>query len=136
MAPTFALVQDGSLSGQASITDVQGQLSRDHNATSVTGSPDGTTYREVLGRFIWQLNARGYWDTGSRTYPLPIGTAASNAPVGRLSRVRLVKQQELINATAAGDGIDDIVFAQGVVRYFGSATGWLQSTETPIATTS
>lgn len=134
MAPTFALIQNGQLSGAADITFVRGSIGRRHRRVNTTNSGSGTTSQSTLGRWIWQLQARGYWDTGSNTYPLPVGTASSNGPIGRLSRIRLQKRQVVKNATADADGVDDMIFTKGVVQYVGRGFGYLQSTEAPLAT--
>ena len=136
MAVTFALIQDGKLTGASNITFVQGVIDRRQRRSDTTNTASGTAHESSLGRLFYHLQANGYWDTGSSTYPRPIGTASSNGPIGRLSRIRLRKQQQLTNATADADGEDDACFEGGVITYYGRGSGYLQSTEAPLGTDS
>lgn len=130
-SPTFALIQDGSLTGASAITQMVGVVARQHQVVNTTNTASGQSSEYSLGRFFYNLSAQGVYTVGGN-YPLPIGTAVSNGPIGRLSRIRLVKRQVITNVTAADDGADDAEFSIGTISYFGRGMGYLQSTETPL----
>lgn len=126
--PTWALIQEGSLSGPADIAIQTGVVERRWKITNTTVSGSGTTSDHTLGRTFYYLNAQGFFQDGS-AFNLPVAATCSGGPIGRISRIRLVKTQTIKNVTACADGEAAAYWTVGTFNYFGRGTGYLQDTE-------
>lgn len=128
---TFALIQNAAIKGFPSINVQVGQVLIHNEVTDTTNSDSGTAAEYTSGRHRYSTDLMGFFNTGGG-YPLPIGVASANGPLGRLSRVTLVKRQELTHVTAGDDPQGTASWSKGVARYFGSGFSYVQSTEQPI----
>jgi hypothetical protein len=131
--PTFAKIQNGDLTGMCNITAVRGSVAQIWRTKPTTNPATNGKTEITAGRFHYEIGGSGLW-TVSNAYPLPVGTAVSNGPIGRISRVRLARRQEVVWTAAANDSESVASWCVGNETYYGTATGYLQSTETPTDT--
>ena len=127
----YALIQDATFAGVSNINIQTGEIQKRNNVRDTTNSASGTAAEFTGGRYHYAADVMGHLNTGS-AYPLPIGVTLSNGPISRITRITIVKEQNLKPVTGPSVINGQREFTKGVVRYSGRGFGALGDTEKPV----